>query len=171
MHLACHGSAALTADAMDSALWLTGEDTLAARHVLSLELEAARLVVASACESGLIGSLDAADEALALSTVLIGAGAAGVVSSLWKVDDQAAAMLMTRFYEELDRHCSPASALRTAMLWLRDTPDDELNEFWERRPELRRAPPTTNIDPTHGLPTTPSFVAPTMWAAFVFSGA
>lgn len=156
---------------MDSALWLAGDETLAARDVVSLELEAARLVVASACESGLIGSLDAADEALALSTVLIGAGAAGVVSSLWKVDDQAAAMLMTRFYDELNRHRSPASALRTAILWLRDAPDDELGGFWERHPELRGAAATTKFDHTRDPRPTPPFSAPTMWAAFVFSGA
>ena len=171
VHLACHGSAALTPDAMDSALWLAGDEALAARDVVSLELETARLVVASACESGLISSLAAADEALALSTVLIGAGAAGVVSSLWKVDDQAAAMLMTRFYDELNRHRSPASALRTAILWLRDAADDELAGFWERHPELRGAAATTRFAHTRDPRPTPPFSAPTMWAAFVFSGA
>lgn len=169
VHLACHGSATVTADPMDSALWLAGDDALTAREILALDLNSARLVVASACESGLIGGLDAADEALALGNVLIGAGAAGIVSSLWAVDDQATAVLMTRFYDEFMKHGRPASALRSAMLWLRDASDGELGDFWNVHPELRAwRKPTSG---TSGPGATHVFRAPTMWAGFVFNGA
>jgi len=45
------------------------------------------------------------------------AGTSRVVASLWKVDDDATAELMVRFYEEMFRaKQSPAAALRTAQL-------------------------------------------------------
>jgi CHAT domain-containing protein len=58
--------------------------------------------------------------------VLFAAGARAVVASLWEVDDEAAALLMGRFYENLTaaEPTSIAHALREASLWLRDYTDD-----------------------------------------------
>ena len=47
------------------------------------------------------------------------AGAARVMVSLWDVNDEATAVLMTHFYAGvLERHLTPATALREAQLAL-----------------------------------------------------
>jgi CHAT domain-containing protein len=66
------------------------------------------------------GGYETVDEALSLSTVLLGAAAAGVVVSLWAVNDFAPLLLMRRFYEELVATATPAHALRVAMPSVRD---------------------------------------------------
>ena len=83
------------------------------------------LVTLSACETGL-GRETFDDGMLSLASAFFAAGAHNVVSSLWKVEDQATARLMTYFYEELGRRPttgrpeSVAGALRAAQIRLRD---------------------------------------------------
>ncbi len=72
------------------------------------------LIVLSACETG--RGRDVRGEGLVgLTRGFMYAGAAGVVASLWKVDDEATAELMRHFYSGLLREdLSPAAALRAA---------------------------------------------------------
>ena len=52
-------------------------------------------------------------------------------SSLWQVDDQATAQLMTRFYRHmLRRGARPAAALRAAQLELAGDPRWAAPYFW-----------------------------------------
>jgi CHAT domain-containing protein len=49
-------------------------------------------------------------------------GAAGVLSTLWQVDDRATALLIARFYDlHLGDGLAPQSALQQAQQWLRTT--------------------------------------------------
>jgi CHAT domain-containing protein len=88
----------------------------------------ADLAVLSACETGL-GKDGHGEGLLGFAHVLFKARARSVVVSLWQVDDEATALLMTRFYENLlgkrDGLKAPlprAAAHREAQRWLRELP-------------------------------------------------
>lgn len=172
IHLACHGAAASTAELLDSGLYFACDDVLTAAELFDLPRFEPRLVVASACETGINPGYESADEALALSTVVLGAGAAGVVASLWAVSDLATALLMSRFYEDLAAGATPEHALRQAQLWLRDLEAGAVAEYVRSRPALRAYRGLSNplADDERNEAERP-FAAPRLWAAFVFSGA
>ncbi len=115
LHLACHGLFRRD-NPLFSALklhdgWLTAGD------VLQLKLSGA-FVTLSACESGrsqVIGG----DELLGLPYAFLGAGAQGLLVSLWLVDDETTATLMPLFYQQLAQGAGYAAALRHAQLALK----------------------------------------------------
>jgi CHAT domain len=67
------------------------------------------------------------DGVVGLSRSLVTAGAQSVVVSLWKVPDDATAMLMTQFYENLQQGLDKATALRDSMLETRATYPDPVD--------------------------------------------
>jgi CHAT domain-containing protein/tetratricopeptide (TPR) repeat protein len=171
IHLSCHGRASGDARAFDSALSFDHDRPVSAAEILDVELSRARLVVASACETGVIPGYENADEALALSTVFLGAGTAGVVASLWSVGDYPTSLLMTRFYEELvETPTHPARALRVAALWLRDLSPEEEAQYAARHPMLEYPRSRQRAAREEGAYVA-EFRRPTTWAAFVFNGA
>jgi CHAT domain-containing protein len=110
LHLACHGqfrpdnplfSALRLADA-----WLT------ARDAYDLDLNCG-LVTLSACETG-VNAVVSGDELIGLVRGFFSAGAPSLLVSLWMVDDQTTALLMSSFYQRLRQGDRPATALRYA---------------------------------------------------------
>jgi len=116
IHFATHGELS-EADPLSSALLFVpggGEDgRLEVRELFGLDLHA-RLVVLSACETGL-GKLSRGDELVGLQRAFLYAGTPAVVTTLWKVDDRASYELMRAFYDDLKR-VSVAESLRAAQL-------------------------------------------------------
>jgi CHAT domain-containing protein/Tfp pilus assembly protein PilF len=96
-----------------------GEDDgrLEVHEVFGLAL-AARLVVLSACETGLgsgaLADVPAGDDWVGLTRAFLLAGADNVLATLWQVDDRATARLMNEFYRSLTHGEDAASALATA---------------------------------------------------------
>jgi CHAT domain-containing protein len=74
------------------------------------------LVFLSGCETGLgtgsSTSFTPGEDFATLARAFLYAGARSVVATLWRVDDQAAAALATRFYRRLD--AGPTAALAIA---------------------------------------------------------
>jgi CHAT domain-containing protein len=86
----------------------------------------AELVTLSACETGL-GKIGNGDDAVGFTRGFLYAGARAIVSSLWKVDDQATSRLMAEFYANLKKD-HVRDALRKAQLSVRKQYDHPF--FW-----------------------------------------
>lgn len=121
-----------------SAVLLAGSDRLTLADLQNIEaVDDLRLVVLSACDTGLPGlQRGRADEFIGLPVGFIQAGAAAVIASHWPVRDDAAFFLMWRFYEEYFDGAGavrrdPAGALRDASLWLRSVTFGELGLLFE----------------------------------------
>lgn len=105
LHLCCHGTAG-TQPFPDGAIYLAQrqdatvyESVLTSREVMDLRTNA-KLVVLSACESGL-GTLSRGEGIQGLTRAWLFAGAKAVTATFWRVDDEATAELMANFYRAL----------------------------------------------------------------------
>lgn len=98
------------------------------RQIYALDLDA-DLVVLSACQTAL-GKEVRGEGLLGLTRGFMYAGAPRVIASLWRVDDRATALLMSRFYAGLRRGEAPAAALRAAQLDLARDPRWSSPYYW-----------------------------------------
>jgi CHAT domain-containing protein len=99
----------------DAARLESGNSVFDLLNILNLRLRA-RLVVLSASETSR-GRLLAGEGVLGPAQAFLQAGAASVIASHWKVEDDTTAAFMTTFYEYLTRDRLPVSAaLRRAQL-------------------------------------------------------
>src|SRR5579859_1062614 len=97
--------------------------------VYNMDLNA-DLVVLSACQTAL-GKEIGEEGLIGLTRGFMYAGAPRVVASLWKVDDEATAELMKKFYEGMLRdHQTPAQALRSAQQWMRTQKAWQSPYYW-----------------------------------------
>jgi CHAT domain-containing protein len=110
LHLACHGQFRPD-NPLFSSLRL-GDGWLTVRDAYNLNLHC-ELVTLSACETG-VSAVKPGDELIGLARGFFAAGSPALLLSLWSVDDEATAQLMTEFYKELRQSGSPAAALRQA---------------------------------------------------------
>jgi CHAT domain-containing protein len=119
LHLACHGQFR-----PDSPLFSSlrlGDGWMTVRDAYTLDVGAG-LVTLSACETG-VSAVAPGDELIGLVRGFFYAGAPSLLLSLWTVDDEATAELMTDFYATLRQGSRPAEALRAAQLrQLRERP-------------------------------------------------
>ncbi len=96
----------------EAGLPVDGFLTLGEIYSLSLHQD---LVVLASCDSA-VGPVSLGEGTVSLLNAFLRVGVGRVVGSLWKVDDNATAFLMKRFYRELLEHGDPARALRTAQV-------------------------------------------------------
>jgi CHAT domain-containing protein len=132
----------------------------------------ADLVTLSACQTGL-GQPQGGEGYLGFAQALFLAGGRSLVLSLWKVDDNATALLMTRFYQNflgkrpgLDRPLPKAEALAQAKAWLRGLTYKDVDR------ELAQLPRGTVVErPTGPTPAeVHPYAHPHYWAAFILIG-
>jgi CHAT domain-containing protein/tetratricopeptide (TPR) repeat protein len=129
-HFASHGTFSWQ-DARQSALIMHGMERLSVGRLLEADgLGRPRLVVLSACETGLYDLTSNPDEFIGLPGTFTALGAAGVVGTLWPVSDAATALLIAKFYElYLEKKLSPPTALHRAQAWLRGATNGDLDAY------------------------------------------
>jgi len=128
-HFATHGAFSWT-DARQSALLMHDAPLTISRLQEAEGLGRPRLVVLSACETGLYDIRNSPDEFIGLPAAFAALGAQGVLGSLWPVSDAATALLMARFYElHVGVGLDASTALSRAQAWLREATADDLNGY------------------------------------------
>jgi CHAT domain-containing protein len=185
LHLATHGQAnakepllsflALTQDklpdplkqVLDGKPAYTGQ--LTAAHIQTTWKLDADLVTLSACQTGL-GKYELGEGYLGFAQGLFLAGARSLVLSQWSVDDDATALLMVRFYENLlgsrkgAKPLPKAKALQEAKEWLRNLSREEAKKqvaALERGKTVRPGKLPVAAKP---------FAHPYYWAGFILVG-
>jgi CHAT domain-containing protein len=145
---------------------------LTAEQILRTWKLHAELVTLSACQTGL-GKYEGGEGYLGFAQALFLAGGRSLVLSLWKVDDNATALLMTRFYQNLlgkrsglDKPLPKAEALAEAKAWLRGLTVKEVELHLAALPrgqerEKPAAPVPALMHP---------YAHPYYWAAFILIG-
>jgi CHAT domain-containing protein/tetratricopeptide (TPR) repeat protein len=128
-----------TSDALNEALDRAGlalaganvrpEGIVTARELASYDWWGTKLVVLSACDTGL-GAVASGEGVYGMRRALVLAGAESQVVSLWSVDDVSTRELMREFYGELARGTERAEALRRAKLRLMREPRYAHPYYW-----------------------------------------
>jgi tetratricopeptide (TPR) repeat protein/CHAT domain-containing protein len=88
---------------------------LTAEKVLNLNLHGTRLVVLSACNTG-VGEVKSGEGVYGLRRAFIQAGAQGIVMSMWPVPDRETKEMMVAFYKNMKDGQNSPKALRQAVL-------------------------------------------------------
>jgi CHAT domain-containing protein len=109
----------------------SGDDDgiLTALEASGLDLEGTKLVVLSACETG-VGKVTNGEGVYGLRRSLIVAGAESLVMSLWQVDDQATKDLMVGYYQRLAQGHARSTALREVQLELAGSAKYKHPYYW-----------------------------------------
>lgn len=128
LHLATHGLWDVS-NPLNNYLALAGEEKVSQEEIFRLSLENTALVTLSACNSA-VSTEESADYVASLAEAFWIAGARTVVASLWSVDDDSTARLMTEFYTGLKAGKSKAAALRDAQLAVMSQPEFAHPYYW-----------------------------------------
>ena len=114
---------------------------------------------------------------MGFSQALFLKGARSLVLSLWQVDDEATALLMTRFYENLlgisERNVKPMSkseALAEAKRWLRSLGPQDLVQLTKDLPTRGTRGRVVQRTASEDNKAPRSFAHPYYWSGFILSG-
>lgn len=109
----------------------SGDDdgVLTALEASTMDLLGTRLVVLSACETG-VGEVHQGEGVFGLRRAMALAGAETLVMSLWQVEDNATRDLMVDYYTQLSQGVSRSEALRLAQLKLLHQSSTSAPFYW-----------------------------------------
>lgn len=143
---------------------------LSAREIANLDFRGVDMLILSACESGL-GDISS-EGVFGLQRGFKKAGVGSMLMSLWKVDDNATKLLMTKFYEHFLSGKSKQESLQLAQKFVREyeieiesDSSDDLTASQRRK--ARREVADENEDNAPQLTRVRPYSNPRFWAAFI----
>jgi CHAT domain-containing protein len=187
LHFSCHGSfnfnspqdsCLLLAESVDENKNLDLNKCLTLGNLFerNFDFSQTRLVVLSACETGLVDFKNTSDEYISLPSGFLYAGSRSVVSSLWTVSDLSTAFLMIKFIQNLkatmvdNEDFSVAVELQKAQNWLRNATTAEL-QAWANDLKLSSEQAQKNYETLGWFDADEKpFQNPVYWAAFCAIG-
>lgn len=180
VHFACHGYYDWNNPTASHVRLADGQLTLEELQEGSVDMTGARLVVLSACETGLADVIGGrAEEYVGLPAGFMLAGVPCVVSSLWAVPDLPTALLMEQFYHaHLVAEMTIAAALQAAQRWLRTLSAGDVAAYadrWYQHMQLQAKARLLQYRNYYRRqaerdPASAPFAHPYYWAAFTVNG-
>ncbi len=150
------------------------EKCLTLPEIFSLRLKQCRLVVLSACETGITDISTSSDEYISILAGFFFAGTRNVLGTLWAVNDVSTAVFMIRFYETLLGENQPpvALTLKQTQEWMRSRTVADLLD-WINGCKLinqkQREEMSNHLTEWYELTETP-WRSPYFWAGFCAVG-
>jgi CHAT domain-containing protein len=127
-----------------------GEDGLAVREIVGLDLGRTRLVVLSGCATGREGTASL-EGTFAAAGAFLAAGAEEVVATLWPVEDRTTMEIMSALYDRLEAGYETDEALREAQRALAEARGSAAREGdWAAFQVLSMEPPREAALTTQG---------------------
>ena len=163
VHLSCHG----TVDKRfyySSVLIFANRQEFTTLNLRALPALSARLVLLSACATGIIALTT--EQTSTLPFHFLATGASGVIATLWHSDETATYLLVQKFYETWQADCSPAEALFIAQSWLSQATAATLRASMNARPKASAALAQLADVTDNEIP----FAHPWYWANFFLAG-
>lgn len=99
-------------------------------ELYGLNLDSTRLMLLSACETG-VGQLVEGEGVMSLSRGVLYAGCPSVVTTLWPANDKSTAYIINRFYRYMDKGYDLTNALRLSKLdFVKQYPKQMHPSYW-----------------------------------------
>jgi len=172
-----YGYANDNANSSTSEILLAWEDKITLNEICKKPLNRYNLFTLSACEIA-VNKQQITTEYAGLTSGLLSQGVNHVVSSLWRVESTANALVIIEFYRRLQSGKTSVIALKEAVEWLKELTAGELTKWYESL--LNQLPPeglrmkaqlATQLYRTSQMEAdTKLYSHPYYWAGFVIGG-
>jgi CHAT domain-containing protein len=168
VHFGCHGEFDQR-NPLNAYLRLANGEKLTFLDIFNgLNIPLCRLLVLSACKTGLVET-SRTDDYVGLSSAFFYAGARTVVASLWEVDELAATLVTLRLYQILPDYPSVTAALQAAQTWLRGLSSDDVLH-WLKHDQKATEEEVEEVEDRLSLFNDPPFAEACYWSAFTAIG-
>ncbi|MFO7032338.1 hypothetical protein B9T07_20960, partial [Limnospira fusiformis CCALA 023] len=169
VHFGCHGEFD-EANPLNAYLKLANGEKLTFLEIFNgLNIPLCRLLVLSACKTGLVETSHT-DDYVGLSSAFFYAGARTVVASLWNVDELAATLVTLRLYQILPDYPSVTVALQAAQTWLRGVSSGEILDWLKHEQKATEEEVEEVEDRLSLFDDNPPFANAYYWSAFTAAG-